>query len=189
MPRSFTAERKSPESCQKTCRPIVESDSEKETRAGIAGTRPRFKRSPLRMRQVHFRPSLLRAQPGEWIRGVYKSMMLLISLAAGLSLLAAPDGDGYTTISYPPSTEPGGLQVGVTYTFWIPGGVGTLKGLIVHQHGCGSGACKGGATAATDLHWQALARKWDCALLGPSYQQEDKQDCSLWCDPRKGSEK
>jgi len=121
--------------------------------------------------------------------GVYRVMTLLLSLAAGLSLLAAPDGDGYTTVAYPPSTEPGGLQFGVTYTFWIPGGVGKLRGLIVHKHGCGSGACKGGATAATDLHWQALARKWDCALLGPSYQQEDKQDCSLWCDPRKGSEK
>jgi hypothetical protein len=118
-------------------------------------------------------------------------MNILLSLAASLALAAtpAPDGDRVTTVTYPPSTAPGELQYGVTYTFWIPGGVTKLKGLIVHQHGCGSGACKGGATAAYDLHWQALARKWDCALLGPSYQQEDKQDCSLWCDPRKGSEK
>lgn len=99
------------------------------------------------------------------------------------------DPDTYTAVTYPASTEPGELRYGVTYTFWIPGDVKTLRGVIVHQHGCGSGACKGGATAAYDLHWQALARKWDCALLGPSYQQEDKQDCSLWCDPRKGSEK
>ena len=39
------------------------------------------------------------------------------------------------------------------------------------------------------LHWQALARKWDCALLGPSYKQGEKQDCHLWCDPRNGSHK
>jgi hypothetical protein len=92
-------------------------------------------------------------------------------------------------VSYPPSTEPGELQFGVTYTLWIPDGVARLRGIIVHQHGCGSGACKGGATAAYDLHWQALAKRWDCALLGPSYQQEDKQNCRLWCDPRNGSQR
>lgn len=92
-------------------------------------------------------------------------------------------------ITYPPSSEPGKLQFGVTYTIWIPEGATKLRGIIVHQHGCGTGACKGGATAAYDLHWQALAKKWDCALLGPSYHQEDKQDCRLWCDPRNGSEK
>lgn len=95
----------------------------------------------------------------------------------------------YLEVSYPASTEPGELQMGVTYTLWIPDGVPALRGMIVHQHGCGSGACKGGATAAYDLHWQALAMKWDCALLGPSYQQEDKQNCRLWCDPRNGSAK
>jgi len=118
--------------------------------------------------------------------------MTLLSVLLGMSLAAsapAPDGDGVTTITYAASTEPSELQYGVIFRFWIPGGLTKLRGIIVHQHGCGSGACKGGATAADDLHWQALARKWDCALLGPSYQQEDKQDCSLWCDPRKGSEK
>lgn len=95
----------------------------------------------------------------------------------------------YLEVSYSPSTEPGELPMGVTYTIWIPDGVPTLRGVIVHQHGCGVGACQGGATAAYDLHWQALARKWDCALLGPSYHQEEKQDCRLWCDPRNGSAK
>ena len=91
--------------------------------------------------------------------------------------------------TYPASDKPGELRLGVTYTLWIPDGVTKLRGVIVHQHGCGSGACKGGATAAYDLHWQALAKKWDCALLGPSYHQEDKQNCRLWCDPRNGSAK
>src|SRR5207245_2507775 len=48
---------------------------------------------------------------------------------------------------------------------------------------------KGGETAAYDLHWQALARKRDCALLGPSYHQDYKQNCRLCCDPRNGSAK
>src|SRR5690349_5279340 len=92
-------------------------------------------------------------------------------------------------VSYPPSSKPGELQLGVTYRLWLPEGVARIRGVIVHQHGCGTGACKGGETAADDLHWQALARKWDCALLGPSYHQEDKQNCRLWCDPRNGSAK
>ncbi len=56
-------------------------------------------------------------------------------------------------------------------------------------------ASKEGATAAYDLHWQALAKKWDCALLGPSYHVlNEKTDITpggseLWFDPRRGSEK
>lgn len=94
----------------------------------------------------------------------------------------------YLAVGYPASAQPGELQMGVDYTLWIPGGVARLRGIIVHQHGCGW-ACKGGETAAYDLHWQALARKWDCALLGPSYRQGNTQDCRLWCDPRNGSVK
>ncbi|MCY2994655.1 MAG: hypothetical protein NTY19_43360 [Planctomycetota bacterium] len=117
----------------------------------------------------------------------------LLGHVLGLVLLAvsttARAAGSYLEVSYPASAQPRELQIGVTYTVWIPDGVVKLRGLIVHQHGCGSGACKGGATAAYDLHWQALAKKWDCALLGPSYQQDDQQNCRLWCDPRNGSDK
>jgi hypothetical protein len=106
-----------------------------------------------------------------------------------LTLVSTAHGGGrYLEVSYPASDKPGELQLGVTYALWIPDDVTEFRGIIVHQHGCGSGACKGGATAAYDLHWQALAKKWDCALLGPSYHQEDKQNCRLWCDPRNGSD-
>ena len=115
----------------------------------------------------------------------------LLAPVCGVVLLGAAtttDAAGsYLEVSYPPSTQASELQMGVVYRLWIPEGVSTLRGLIVHQHGCGTGACQGGATAAYDLHWQALARKWDCALLGPSYQQAEKQNCRLWCDPRNGS--
>lgn len=112
-----------------------------------------------------------------------------ILLLALLPAAVFAAGGSYVTVEYPPSTQSGELIYGVTYTAWIPEGVKTLRGVIVHQHGCGKGACEGGATAAYDLHWQALAKKWDCALLGPSYHQEDGQDCRKWCDPRNGSEK
>ena len=92
----------------------------------------------------------------------------------------------YFIVEYPASANPGELQMAVTYTLWVPD-VKTVRGIIVHQHGCGTGACQGGETAAYDLHWQALAKKWDCALLGPSYHQVEQQNCRLWCDPRNGS--
>jgi poly(3-hydroxybutyrate) depolymerase len=113
---------------------------------------------------------------------------LRIALLLLLPSLALAGGK-YFTVEYPPSTVPGELVFGVTYTLWLPDGVEKVRGVIVHQHGCGTGACKGGQTAAYDLHWQALAAKWDCALLGPSYHQGEKDNCRLWCDPRNGSEK
>jgi hypothetical protein len=93
----------------------------------------------------------------------------------------------YYRVRYAPSTKPGDLIFGVNYTIWIPKNVKTLRGVIVHQHGCGEGSCKSGLTGAYDLQWQALARKHDCALLAPAYEQPEKADCQMWCDPRNGS--
>lgn len=117
--------------------------------------------------------------------------LLLVAALPGLAAAGTPARalpPDHHQVTYPPAPTPGGLQLGVTYTLWIPPGVRTLRGVIVHQHGCGEGACRGGETAAFDLHWQALARKWRCALLGPSYHQKDTDNCRLWCDPRNGSE-
>jgi hypothetical protein len=101
----------------------------------------------------------------------------------------------YLTVDYPASTVTSELQIAVTYTLWIPDGTPCLRGVIVHQLGAGTTASIEGSTAAHDLHWQALAKKWDCALLGPSYHVlHEKNDLSpggseLWFDPRRGSEK
>ncbi|NBW97270.1 MAG: hypothetical protein EBR28_11205 [Planctomycetia bacterium] len=93
----------------------------------------------------------------------------------------------YYRVRYEASTEAGGLIFPVTFTAWIPEGVDRIRGAIVHQHGCGEGSCKSGLTGAFDLHWQALARKHSCALVAPSYEQPEKADCQMWCDPRNGS--
>lgn len=90
-------------------------------------------------------------------------------------------------VRYEASSEAGGLIFPVTYTAWVPPDVRHIRGVIVHQHGCGEGSCKSGLTGAHDLHWQALARKHDCALVAPSYEQPEKADCQMWCDPRNGS--
>ena len=93
----------------------------------------------------------------------------------------------YYQVRYEASGNTKGLQIPVKYTIWIPEGVKSLRGVIVHQHGCGEGSCKSGLTGAWDLHWQALARKQQCALLAPSYEQPQNANCQLWCDPRNGS--
>ena len=103
---------------------------------------------------------------------------------------ASADAAGrYYEVAYAPAAEPNGLQLAVTYRVWVPETSARLRGVIVHQHGCGTAANAAGATAADDLHWQALAAKWDCALLGPSYRQTETgvAGCRLWSDPRGGS--
>ncbi len=118
---------------------------------------------------------------------------LALSFCAALSALAQPAlppaVPPYYRVRYEASTNAGELKLGATYTVWVPPGVKQLRGILVHQHGCGEGACKGGATAPYDLHWQALARKWNCALLGPSYHQRDQDNCAWWADPQQGSDR
>jgi pimeloyl-ACP methyl ester carboxylesterase len=123
--------------------------------------------------------------------------VVCLLLVAGLADLPAqkppydvfpPAEAPYHRVRYEASTNKGELPYAVNYTVWIPPGVKVLRGVIVHQHGCGEGSCKSGLTGAYDLHWQALARKHDCALLSPSYEQPEKADCQMWCDPRNGSD-
>jgi pimeloyl-ACP methyl ester carboxylesterase len=136
----------------------------------------------------------------EKVSSIMMPWRMLVALASLLicivGLVGTTHAAGqYMKVDYPASTAEGELQVAVTYTLCIPDGVSRLRGIIVHQHGAGTTASKEGSTAAYDLHWRALAKKWDCALLGPSYHvQNEKIDISpgaseLWFDPRRGSEK
>jgi len=119
--------------------------------------------------------------------------LLLVALATDVSAqqppydVFPPAATPYYRVRYEASTQPGELAYAVNYTIWVPPQAERLRGVIVHQHGCGEGSCKSGLTGAYDVHWQALAKKHDCALLAPAYEQPDKADCQLWCDPRNGS--
>ncbi len=93
----------------------------------------------------------------------------------------------YYRVRYEASEQPGELIFPVSYTVWIPPAVDRIRGLVVHQHGCGEGSCRSGQTGAFDLHWQALASRHGCALLAPVYEQPDGSNCQMWCDPRNGS--
>ena len=90
------------------------------------------------------------------------------------------------TFFAPETPVEGKLAMDAEWRIWIPSDVKTLRGVVVHQHGCGTGSGDGGRTAVYDWHWQALARKHDCALIAVSYRQGDLA-CELWCDPRNGS--
>lgn len=122
-----------------------------------------------------------------------KSVILFLFACAAAVASAAtpfpPAAPPYYRVEYAASQQPGELAMGVTYTVWMPPGVKQLRGVIVHQHGCGISSAEGGRTAAYDLHWQALAKKWDCALMGPSYHLPSNSECRNWCDPRRGSDK
>jgi len=102
--------------------------------------------------------------------------------------ITVPAEPPYFRVRYEGSEKEGELVYPATFTVWVPPGVKMLRGVVVHQHGCGEGSCKSGQTGAFDLHWQALAKKYDFALLSPVYEQPDKADCQLWCDPRNGSD-
>ena len=128
------------------------------------------------------------------MRAIYVILALIVACICG-NVGTLYGAGQYIKIDYPASTAADELQLAVTYTLWIPDGVKTVRGVIVHQHGASIIAANAGAISAYDLHWQALAKKWDCVLLGPSYHVlNDATDASpggaeLWFDPRRGSEK
>lgn len=128
------------------------------------------------------------------MRGVVFAVGLLLCCAPNVSAQegtyanSLPVEPPYYRIRYEASTKDGELIYPVSYTIWVPPGVKTLRGVVVHQHGCGEGSCKSGQTGVFDLHWQALAKKHDCALIAPVVEQPEKADCQMWCDPRNGSD-
>ncbi len=118
---------------------------------------------------------------------------LMIALFAGAVCTMFPESvcgaeSGYfEKIFYAPENPgPGVLPMDAEWRIWIPDGVETLKGVVVHQHGCGNGSGDGARTADYDLQWQELARKHDCALIASSFRLDDRP-CQNWCDPRNGS--
>lgn len=115
-------------------------------------------------------------------------MLRLLLASFAITAAAAEVAPPYYSVSYEASQKSGELAMGVTYTLWVPPGTKTLRGVIVHQHGCGISSAKTGLMAAYDLHWQALAKKWNCALLGPAYHLLKDNECRNWCDPRRGSD-
>lgn len=70
------------------------------------------------------------------------------------------------------------------YTLFIPDGIEQLRGVFVHQHGC---TMEGrGASTAYDLQYQAFAKKWGLAVVGPDLYSASG-NCHQWKNPEAGS--
>ncbi|SDD83340.1 alpha/beta hydrolase [Niabella drilacis] len=70
------------------------------------------------------------------------------------------------------------------YAVFIPDSVSGLQGIFVHQHGC---TMEGrGIATAFDLQYQAFAKKWNLAIVGPDLYSA-KGNCHDWRNPGSGS--
>jgi pimeloyl-ACP methyl ester carboxylesterase len=86
------------------------------------------------------------------------------------------------------------------YSIFIPEGIDALRGILIHQHGCGNFDKSKSSNIVYDLQYQEFARKWNLALLGPALSQFKNcpdcgnpsngiRECLEWSDPANGSEK
>jgi len=69
------------------------------------------------------------------------------------------------------------------YNVFIPTGVDTIRGVFVHQHGCGMEGR--GESTAYDVQYQAFAKKWGLAIVGPDLYY--RKGCDVWKNPESGS--
>lgn len=69
------------------------------------------------------------------------------------------------------------------YALFIPEDVDTVRGVFVHQHGCGMEGR--GISTAYDVQYQAFAKKWGLAIVGPDLYYQS--GCYEWRDPKSGS--
>ena len=93
----------------------------------------------------------------------------------------------YYEVSIPPTER--NQNMTADYRIWIPNGIKAVRGLIVKQHGCGGNAS--GLVYANDLQWQALAIKYQLALLGTKYTIDKRysgDQCNSWAVIEDGSE-
>ena len=71
---------------------------------------------------------------------------------------------------------------------WIPEDVGTIRGVIVHLHGC---TREGDAWQMMyDVQWKELARKWHCVLIAPKFitGSGNSKTCINWYNPDNGTD-
>src|SRR4051794_17271437 len=103
----------------------------------------------------------------------YPAALASLAVAAAI-LLARPARAAVYEASVPP--RPQDKFKSADFRLWVPDGVKVIRAVIVHQHGCG----RNGITNATDAQWQALALKYDAALMGTHFTHT--RDCTEWHD-------
>ena len=93
---------------------------------------------------------------------------------------AGPKGTVYQFIV----PKQGTMDSNATYYCWIPDSVGTVRCIIVHQHGC-SREERDPYKMPEDVQWKTLAKKWHAAFIAPKLVTGS--DCGNWNDPANGS--
>ncbi|MDB5050948.1 MAG: hypothetical protein JWO30_4019 [Fibrobacteres bacterium] len=104
---------------------------------------------------------------------------------AGMTQAAGPQGTVYQ-FTVP---KQGGMYADATYYCWLPNNVGTVRTIIVHQHGC---TREGDAQQMmSDVQWLSLAKKWHAVFIAPKLITGGPSDgstkCNNWDDIANGS--
>lgn len=110
------------------------------------------------------------------------SFMILVSDRGYSQTTELWNGNIYTTLL------PGGGNYqfsSARYTLFVPKGLTQIRGILIHQHGCTMEGT--GGPIASDLQYQAFAKKWGLAILGPDMYPHERI-CFEWCKPDNGSE-
>ena len=71
------------------------------------------------------------------------------------------------------------------YAVFIPGGITSLRGILIHQHGCRMEGI--GASTAYDIQYQAFAKKWGLAVISPDIFPKQGRSCRDWIDTETGT--
>ncbi|MBO9593979.1 MAG: alpha/beta hydrolase [Niabella sp.] len=124
------------------------------------------------------------------IGGLILVAWLLLSLAApaqknarpAYQVQQVPNGKIYIITQ----TDPTYTFDSARYTIFIPDSMPSLNGVFVHQHGCTMEGT--GAATAYDLQYQAFAKKWHLAVVGPDLYAA-KGNCHNWRNGESGSGK
>ncbi len=70
------------------------------------------------------------------------------------------------------------------YHIFIPESAEKIRGVFIHQHGC---TMEGrGVSTAYDIQYQAFAKKWNLAIIGPDLYSASG-NCHNWKNPESGS--
>lgn len=98
---------------------------------------------------------------------------------------AGPKGTVYTIV-VPKQIN---LLYDPTYHCWVPDSVGTVRCIIVHQHGCTREG--DGPQMMGDVQWLTLAKKWHAVFIAPSLitgaPGSGSTTCNNWDDMNNGS--
>lgn len=93
---------------------------------------------------------------------------------------SVPNGDIYVITQWSPQYTFDSAR----YSIFIPKGLSSVEGVLIHQHGC---TMEGrGMATAYDLQYQAFARKWNLVVIGPDLY-DAKNNCHDWKDAASGT--